>query len=58
MYKQCKLQIGNMYTYKWLHEKIAKVGDLINYKNKKWEVVRVWHHKQEKKLIDDIHRIE
>ena len=57
MYKQCKLQLGNMYTYKWLNEKLAKADDLINYNNEKWTIARVWHHKEQKKYLADMHCI-
>ena len=57
MYKQCKLQLGNMYTYKWLNEKIAKADDLINYRNEKWTIARVWHFKEQKKYLADMHCI-
>ena len=55
MYKQCKLINGNIYTYNWINEKLAKEGDLINYKNDLWRIDKVWHQKEMKRLLADVH---
>ena len=57
MYKQCKLRIGNMYTYKWLNEKLAKEVELVSHENTAWTIARVWHKKEDKKYLSDMHTI-
>jgi len=70
MYKQCRLRIGNTYTYKWVHEKKAKEGEIITVKDKilkdgkwisrrqkDWEIDTIWHLKQAKKYLAERHRV-
>ena len=57
MYKQCRIKKGNTYTYKWLHEKLAIEGNLVDYKNEKWKIDKVWHFKEDKRFIAEMQRI-
>lgn len=67
MYKQCKLRIGNIYTYKWVNEKIAKENEVVKVKKIineneiikiEWIICKIYHVKQNKKFLSYIHLVD
>lgn len=62
MYKQCKLTIGNLYTYRWVLDKKAIKGNKIIVKDisfdpdkedifREWTIDTVWHLTDDKKYL-------